>query len=774
MLKNDEQCLDQVDGRPGSDCEALIPTSNRMTDNGSDSSQEFLCIQNIMDEMLQQVERQPYTTGEVHAAAKSCSRSPQHQPDVGASTVLDEEPKATTAEPVDSDHIPLSCPVFQNSREDLLSETEKSFLVFLDDMRSLKTKVKDVRTREDGRPLSRLGTKKLRLAPVEEMAGVCHGRTSSPVHDEPFEQASLDSRDTRPDQLNPQRDGHEVRVILPPEMKLFSPPSRSQHSLATCTATHDMLEVELSPKSGGGEQFKAMDVVEDNVVACEPTTEETYACDSGASSDSGTTRVLNGVHRDGGCTDIQLAAEGSPEDEFVITDEEAENMLSSGRNSQTGMDADPREADGVILGSLTDDSKNSTIANHSDSSCYLQTFGVGQTTRNEHDAIGGVASARQNSAQEISVCETEMNTADDLSRNLNVVMYRGDPAPESPIDIDCDVLKNDEQCVDQVDGRPGSDCEATAQKVNQKAVHSDYTNVKQVFEHHGMNQGDQQSSDEDDYPGSIPGFERMNDVARVNTDRAQGEQICQHLEMSVTEKHIFDETCRARSNPKDSPIGVRVYHYTNENQAGFTPDAEKEDELVSGESGFNQSAARDVSGSDSATKQPGNEGNKTVRIGDTADDQIDERGYASAKLSADDGVRAVSPREQHHSLLRPPAGERQPASAEDSEAREVPVFEINWQAVDTQAPFTSPFLAEEPRSQGVTDSSPEHVFVTCSDFTGRDTQIVVDQLVPDEEDLVPDQLTALPDMQRIEPAAEESFYNDEDEQLKGRHALGLC
>ena len=736
-----------------------ISIYSRMAENGS-TSQVFLCVQDIMDKVLEKIESHPYTADAVeeYASAKSCSQSPQHQPVVGAFNPLnnvDEESKTMTAAFSDRDHIPLSCPVFRNSTKNLLSDAEKSFLVFLDDMRSLSTKEKSG-TVDIGRQLSHLQGVKLRSPSVQELIANARGRAPGhPARDAPFLHSSLGSLDTRRSQLIPKSDGHAV-ASLPQEMKPFSTTNSCLESLFT--AANGIHAAEVGQKQGECEQVKAMDLTED---VCETATEEKIPDSSyreASSNSGGVTQALNGVRYDGGYSKPELDVGGSGEDEIVTADDGVGNVLSWSRNNQIGIDANPRE-DNEVLSIFADAPKNSITANHSGSVSNVQEFGVRQTTRNEHDtAHNDIASDRQNSP-EVTVCDSGVKNMDDFNRNLNVTIFHGGQSPGSRFLTDYNVQRNNEQCFDQMDGRP-SDCEAVAVDFDGKVVHSDFTEAKQSFQCYEMNQGGIQHSDVDGHLASTPGLERKHHATHHDCRKVM--EVLQYFESDVPEKHLMGHKERAlskqdiRGSPKNIPTGVRAFG--NEKQADSTPEVEKKDEIVPEKSCLNQNAAWIVNEFD---KHSGNDRRSTTGLDDIAHDQIDKRWNASARLLTGDGCNTSSP-EKHSLLLVSSAGRRR--ESDDQDTQKVPDIENN-----VQSPFDPSFSDHGPRSQGSTESNSEQRLVTCNQLTGRDTEDVVQQIAPDEDSLVPDELSALQNKQTIESTGEESFY-DEEERLKGMHA----
>ena len=99
------------------------------------------------------------------------------------------------------DNIPLSCPILTNTRNELLSEKDKSFLMFLDDMRSLTTKDRGSQ-HEGGQPLSvAAGASPWNLpwrSDQEGNAGCLKGNTS----DMPSQQIKIDSPKSASDTQN--------------------------------------------------------------------------------------------------------------------------------------------------------------------------------------------------------------------------------------------------------------------------------------------------------------------------------------------------------------------------------------------------------------------------------------------------------------------------------------------------------------------------------------------------------------------------------------------
>ncbi|KAK7100250.1 uncharacterized protein [Littorina saxatilis] len=115
---------------------------------------------------------------------------------------MNKSPKDLMSEnPADNDYLPSSCPISLQREEDLLSEKEKSFLVFLDDMRNLTTKDKETRKDQPRRnfPRQQLPPKKT------EEKGISCGQT--PHHDKPLMHVLLDSQDVQPYQQYSQGDG---------------------------------------------------------------------------------------------------------------------------------------------------------------------------------------------------------------------------------------------------------------------------------------------------------------------------------------------------------------------------------------------------------------------------------------------------------------------------------------------------------------------------------------------------------------------------------------
>ena len=377
--------------------------SYRMAENDS-TSQELLCIQDVMDKVLEQIENQLYTAydTEEHASVNSCTRSTQHQQDIGAFTFLlnnvGEGSKTMTAALKDSDHIPSSCPMFQSSKEDFLSEEEKSFLVFLDDMRSLTTK--DKRADNTGRHLSDRQSVKLRFPSVEETAST-RGRTPpGPVRDTPLlRSSSVRPENRHRDWLIPPSGGHVVGI--PSKTELFSTSSCRADSLVTTAS--DVHEAELGSKPSDLAQMKAVDLTEDSAaVGFQSAAEKISDRGCEVSSGSGITRVIthNTCCYDGEYTDEpELAVEGSTEGEVAIAadEEPGNNQPLSRRDNETEIDADaadPSEVD--ALDSVADDTENSTAARRSSSASWpVEGLGVGQSTRNEYNATARAKVSRR-------------------------------------------------------------------------------------------------------------------------------------------------------------------------------------------------------------------------------------------------------------------------------------------------------------------------------------------------------------------------------------------
>ena len=632
-----------------------------MAENGS-TSRDFLCIQDVMDKVLEQIENQLYTAydTEEHASVNSCTRSTQHQQDIGAFTFLlnnvGEGSKTMTAALKESDHIPSSCPVFQSSKEDFLSEEEKSFLVFLDDMRSLTTK--DKRADNTGRHLSDRQSVKLRFPSVEETASTRGQTPPGSVRDTPL----LRSSSVRPE--NRHRDwlilpssGHVVGI--PSKTEVFSTSSCRADSLVTTAS--DVHEAELGSKPSDLPQMKAVDLTQDSAaVGFQSAAEKISDRGCEVSSSSGITRVIthNTCCHDGEYTDEpELAVEGSTEGEVgLAADEEpGNNQPLSRRDNETEIDADaadPSEAD-AALDSVADETENSSAARRSSSSSWpVQGLGVGQSTRNEYNATAGedLVSDRQKSPGG-SVRETGVNIMGDFNRCLSVTMFRGGQTPRRPKQIDCNLQKNDQQHRDEEHGRP-LDADASDVDVEDKAVHSDSTEAKQTFQTYKMSQGNNQYGNEDDDPSSTPFLERRCDITHVNIECTKAEQIFRCFELSVPERHL---------------LGQKDIVQTKQDIYG-SPVAAKQDELVHEKSRLNQNEAWIVNDCDSSSKLPGSK--STISLGYTARGQIDDLFNASATLQTDNGFNTGSP--EHHSSLLAPSAERQRESADDKDEQEVP------------------------------------------------------------------------------------------------------
>ena len=730
----------------------------RMAENDS-TSQEFLCIQDVMDKVLEQIENQLYTAydTEEHASVNSCTRSTQHQQDIGAFTFLlnnvGEGSKTMTAALKDSDHIPSSCPIIQSSKEDFLSEEEKSFLVFLDDMRSLTTKDKGADNR--GRHLSDRQSVKLRFPSVEETAST-RGRTPpGSVRDTPLlRSSSVRPENRHRDWLIPPSSGHVVGI--PSKTELFSTSSCRADSLVTTAS--DVHEAELGSKPSDLAQMKAVDLTEDSAsVGFQSAAEKISDSGCEVSSSSSVTRVIthNTCCHDGEYTDEpELAVEGSTEGEVAIAadEEPGNNQPLSRRDNETEIDAvaaDPSEVD-AALDSVADDTENSTAARRSSSASWpVQGLGVGQSTRNEYNATAGedLVSDRQKPPGG-SVRETGVNMGD-FNRCLSVTMFRGGQTPRHPKQTDCNMQKNDQQHRDEEHGRP-LDAEASDVDVEGKAVHSDSTEAKQTFQTYKMSQGNNQYGNEDDDPSSTPCLERRCDITHVNIECTKAEQIFRCFELSVPERHL---------------LGQKDIVQTKQDICG-SPVAAKQDEIVHEKSRLNQDEAWIVNDCDSPCKHLGSKRKSTICLGYTARGQIDDLFNASAALQTDNGFNTGSP--GHHSSLLAPSAERQRESTDDKDEQEVPDVGENVHAVGTgtESPFNSSFPAPGPRGLGGMGRESEQLLVTCSKLAaGCDTEGAALCLVPDE-------LSALSEEQHTESAAEASFY-DEDDELKGTNARGF-